>query len=393
MIKKVIACAMLLLFFCCASYAKDKPVKQENAIDTNDFNDSSHHWYDIYEAANVINPEPNKPRYKLTQIKGIADNIILYQRDNGGWPKNYDMRAILTKEEKTKVTKAKGLHHTTFDNCTTYSHVKYLAKAYEITKVKKYKDAALRGIDFTLLAQYPNGGWPQFYPLEENYSREITFNDDTMIGIMEMLKDMTDNKPQYSFIDSVRRGKIKTAYEKGLDCILKCQIKDSGKLTSSWCQQYDANDLSPAKARMYELPSICNDEGANVTLFLMSIDKPSKEIINSVQEAVKWYEDSKISGIRVQEINAPPVKFSSRVKMTTKDRIVVKDKSAPLIWARFYKIKTHQPFFSNRQSEVLDTMAEVDRERRIGYTWYTYNPQKVLDAYPAWKAKWAPKQK
>jgi PelA/Pel-15E family pectate lyase len=298
------------------------------------------------------------------------------------------MRAILTKEEKAKIARGKGLHHTTFDNCTTYSHVKYLAKAHEITKVKKYADAALRGIDFTLSAQYPNGGWPQFYPLEENYSREITFNDDVMVGIMEMLKDIIGNRPQYSFIDSARRQKIKVAYDKGLACILKCQIKDNGKLTS-WCQQYDANDLTPAKARMYELPSICNDEGANVTLFLMSIDNPSKEIIKSVQEAVKWYEDSKIVGIRVQEINAPPAKFSSRVKVITTDRIVVNDSGAPPIWARFYKIGTHEPFFSNRKSEILDTMAQVDRERRIGYTWYVYNPQKVLDAYPAWKAKWA----
>jgi hypothetical protein len=34
-------------------------------------------------------------------------------------------------------------------------------------------------------------------------------------------------------------------------------------------------------------------------------------------------------------------------------------------------------------------MADVDRERRA-YGWYTYDPQKALDAYPAWQKKWAP---
>jgi PelA/Pel-15E family pectate lyase len=389
MIKKVIALAMLMLFFCGICFAKDKPVAKEIAIDTNDFYDSSHHWYDIYEATNIINPEPNKPRYELTQIKEIADNILLYQRNNGGWPKNYDMRAILTKEEKAKLAGAKGLHHTTFDNCTTYSHIKYLAKAYEITNDKKYKDAALKGIDFTLSAQYANGGWPQYYPLETNYSKEITFNDDAMTGVMEMLKDIKDNKSYYSFVDKKRREKIDIAFDKGLDCILKCQIVDNGKLTC-WCQQHDAKNLRPTTGRAYELPSICNDEGANVALFLMSINKPSKEIVNSVQAAVKWFEESKIKGIKVREIPAPEIKYPLRVSKI--DRVVVQDQSAPPIWARFYELKTHKPLFADRRGVPLYSLAEVDRERRSGYRYYTYEPQKVLDTYPMWKAKLAAQQ-
>ena len=378
---------VLAVFFCCICYAQNTDNK-ENQIDTNDFYNSKHHWYDIYEAKNVINPEPNQPCYKPTQIKEIADNILLYQRDNGGWPKNYDMQAILTKEQKDKVLKAKSVPYTTFDNCTTYSHIKYLAKAYQITKVKRYKDAALRGIDFVFSAQYPNGGWPQYFPLQSDYSRYITFNDNAMTGVMEMLKDITDNKPYYSFVDSARRQKAKAAFEKGLDCILKCQINDNGKLTG-WCQQHDANDLRPAWARAYELPSICNRESAAIVLLLMSIDKPSKEVINSVQAAVKWFEDSKISGIRVEEFNAPEVKYPLRTLKT--DSRVVEDKNAPPIWARFYELGTHKPLFSNRKSQLLYSMAQVDRERRA-YDWYTYDPQEVLDKYPAWQEKWGPGQ-
>ena len=33
-------------------------------------------------------------------MKEIADNILLYQQPNGGWPKNYDMLAILTEDQK-----------------------------------------------------------------------------------------------------------------------------------------------------------------------------------------------------------------------------------------------------------------------------------------------------
>ena len=377
---------LLIMVSVSVLWAKYIPDSNKPNIDLSVFFDSWHHWYDIYEKNNIIDPKPNQPRYEPTQIKEIADNILLYQRDNGGWPKNYDMCAILTDAQKTQILQAKPLKHTTFDNRTTYTHIKYLAKAYESIKDERYKDAALRGIDFTLAAQYANGGWPQFYPLEDGYSRHITFNDGAMIGIMNMLKEILDNKSYYSFVDAVRRTKIKIAFDKGIECILKCQIKEDGKLYS-WCQQHDEVTFEPAKARAYELPSICNDEGAEITLFLMSLDNPSPEIINAVESAAKWFEESKIYGIRVEEIESTEVKFESRTSKTKKDRVVVKDPNAPPIWARFYQLKTHKPFFSNRNSEILETMAEVDRERRTSYTWYTYEPKKVLNKLPKWQKK------
>jgi PelA/Pel-15E family pectate lyase len=387
---KIYLCIIIsLIMLSVQSYAKNKPDDKEYQIDTSDFNDSRHHWYNVYEKNNVINPEPNQPCYKPTQIKEIADNILLFQRDNGGWPKNYDMRAILTKQQKVKVLKAKSTPYTTFDNRTTYSQIEYLAKIYQIIKKEKYKNACLKGIDFTLSAQYSNGGWPQYFPLEEKYSRHITFNDDAMVGIMNMLKDIMDNKSWFSFVDSERRQKAKTAFDKGIDCILKCQIKDNGILTA-WCQQHDENDFSPALARAYELPSICNDESTGIVLLLMSLDNPSEEIINSIQCAVKWFQDSKIYGIRVNQISAPPVKYPLGISKI--DRVVVKDPTAPPIWTRFYELGAHKPLFADRRGKPLYSLAEVDRERRSGYTYYMYNPQKVLNLYPAWQKKYAPNQ-
>ncbi|HMC98890.1 MAG TPA: pectate lyase, partial [Ferruginibacter sp.] len=113
----------------------------------------------------------------------------MFQKDNGGWPKNYDMQAILTADQVDSVFKSKNILNTTFDNRTTYSQISYLAKVYAYTKIAKYKDAAIKGLDFIVASQYPNGGWPQYYPLEDNYSRFITYNDDAMAGVMWLLKD------------------------------------------------------------------------------------------------------------------------------------------------------------------------------------------------------------
>jgi PelA/Pel-15E family pectate lyase len=315
----------------------------------------------------------------------IADNILIFQRNNGGWPKNYDMRAILTKEQVDSLVRTKDKFHTTFDNSTTYTHIGYLAQVYAITKIKKYKNACLKGINFTLSAQYPNGGWPQYFPLEDNYSRRITFNDGVFVGIMEMLKKIIDNNPSFLFLGNDIRGKVKLAYEKGLDCILKAQIIDNGKLTA-WCQQHNETDLKPAWARAYEPPSICNGESVPIVFLLMSINNPDERIIKSVQSAVKWFNDSKIYHTKVETVPAPPE--TSQWKTTTFDRVVVIDSLAPPIWTRYYELGTEKPLFSDRNSKFLYSMAEVSRERRSGYGWYTYAPQEVLDKYPEWQKKW-----
>lgn len=383
---KILICAICVLLAGAAAYAQGNASQlQRVAIDTGAFEDNAHHWYDIFDKENIVNPVPGQPRYRATELPGIGDNILLYQKNNGGWPKNYDIMAILTDVQKDSVVKAKGVLNTTFDNGTTYTHVAALAMIYTATHTQKYKAAALKGLDFILAAQYPNGGWPQFYPLESNYSRHITYNDGAFEGIMEVLKAIYDGDAQYAFVDAAHAQKLKAAYGKGLNCILKTQINDNGKLTA-WCQQHDEVTLQPAWARAFEPPGICNQESSDVVLFLMRIDHPSKEIINAVQHAVEWFNDSRIFNTRVKTINAPVMVTKFRVSKS--DRVVVADSAAPPIWTRYYELKTHRPLFCNRDSKVVYSLAEVDRERRDGYAWYTYSPQKVLKQYPAWKKKW-----
>jgi PelA/Pel-15E family pectate lyase len=375
-------------FYLQAQTKKDDDKKV--SISMEPFGDSMRHWYGIHDDGNIINPKVNQPRYPETEITKIADNILLYRRNNGGWPKNYDMQAILTPEQVDSLLKTKDQHHTTFDNSTTYTHIEYLAKVYCLTKAEKYKDACLKGISFVLGAQYSNGGWPQYFPLEEgNYSRRITLNDGAMLGIMQMLRRIAENDPTFSWVENDLRKKVLQAYTKGLECILKMQIVDNGKLTV-WCQQHDEITLQPAWARAFEPPSICNGESASVVLFLMSMDKPDRKIIESVQSAVKWFQDSKIYNTRVKTIQAPPE--NSQWRTSTSDRVVVVDSLAPPIWTRYYELGTERPLFCDRDSKFLYSLAEVSRERRSGYGWYTYAPQEVLDKYPEWQKKWVPEK-
>ena len=354
-------------------------------IDPEPFADNFHHWYKGFDKQRVINPLPNKPRYKPTQLKEIGNNIVLFQKDNGGWAKNYDVFAILTPEQKDSVLFDKKVLNTTYDNGTCYTQIAALATVYKATKEKKYEESALKGLNYILESQYSNGGWPQFYPLEEDYSKCITYNDGAMDGVMQLLKEILDNKPLYLFIDAEHREKLVTAYNKGLDCILKTQINDAGNPTA-WCQQYDEVTLQPAWARKFEPPSICNGESADLVLFLMSINHPSQVIINAVQNSVVWFQDSKIYNTKVKSIPAPRLVTPFRVSTT--DKVVVTDSAAPPIWARYYELNTHKPIFCDRNSKIVYSLAEITRERRDGYSWYNYKPQKVLNSYPKWQKKW-----
>ena len=319
----------------------------------------------------------------LISADNKAENILLYQRNNGGWPKNYDRDKKLNKNAKKVLLALKNRNDTTFDNGATHTEVRYLAKAFKKTGDPRYKEAALKGIEFMLDAQYANGGWPQRHPKPSGYSAHITFNDEAMIGVISTLRDISRDRKAFPFIDNKLRERCGKAIEHGIPCILKCQIVVKGKKTA-WCAQHDEKTLVPRGARSYELPTISGAESVGVVRFLMEIDEPSPEIIAAVQGAVRWFDEAKLTGIR---------EIRKDAKGTPKgyDKVVVEDASAPPMWARFYAIGTNHPIFCSRDGIPRKTLAEISYERRNGYSWLGYYAKDLLSKdYPAWQRKWAP---
>ena len=314
----------------------------------------------------------------------IAENVLLYQRENGGWLKGIDMAAVLSEEDKAALLRDKDKGNSTIDNRATHTQIRYLARVYSRMGLERFKEGFLKGVDYLFEAQYDNGGWPQRYPLLSGYSRRITFNDNAMIGVMSVMRDIAEQKEDYTFVDEGRRRKTEEAIQKGIECILRCQIVVDGKRTA-WCQQHDEKTFEPKHARIYEKKSICGGESVGIVKFLMSIDHPNKEIIDSIESAVAWFDCVKITGIR--QVNKPD--DSDRGY----DKVIIKDATAPPIWARFYEIGTNRPIFCGRDGKIKYTMAEIEHERRTGYSWYGSGPADLLARdYPEWQKKWAPKK-
>jgi PelA/Pel-15E family pectate lyase len=286
------------------------------------------------------------------------DCILSWQSLNGDWPKNKDNAATLNTGDRAKI-------EGTFDNSATTIELRNLARAFRVTGDTRYKTAFLAGFDHILKAQYPNGGWPQYYPLRKGYYTHITFNDGAMIRLMEFLRDATTEK-DFSFLDNDRIAAAKRALDRGLDCILKCQVVIKG-VPTVWCAQHDEVTLGPANARKYELPSLSGQESAGVLIYLMSLDKPSPEVIRAVNGGVAWFDSVKITGFRYEK------------------RVLVKDATvtAP-IWARFYELETNRPFFSDRDGIKKYELSEIGEERRKGYAWYNTAGDDVAKAYAKW---------
>jgi PelA/Pel-15E family pectate lyase len=306
----------------------------------------------------------------------IADNVLLYQHEDGGWPKNIDMAARLSERERTEVLKAKSKEHSTIDNGATYTQLAYLARVYTASRQERHRDAFLRGLDYLLEAQYDNGGWPQYYPLRKGYYSHITYNDGAMLGVMKLLRDVAAKKADYAFVDEARRTRAARAVQKGIECILKTQVVAGGRRTA-WGAQHDEVTLAPAAARKYEPPSLSSPDSATIVRFLMGIRNPSPREIEAIQAAVAWFEKSKINGLKWVERPDPS-------KPGGYTRMAIKDPGAGPIWARFYEIGTDRPIFLGRDSVVHYDVSEIEEERRNGYQWYVSTPAEVLEEYPAW---------
>jgi pectate lyase len=305
----------------------------------------------------------------------FGSNIVSFQSEHGGWPKNTD-----THSQPYAGTNPKSDLRPTFDNGATVDQLRFLARLCATAPSGPFRGNFNRGYNYILAAQYPHGGFPQSYPSRpDSYERHITFNDGSMVRVLRFLRE-SSTAPDYSFIPEADRQPARAAFDRGIECILRCQVRINGKLTA-WCAQHNAQDFSPALARTYELPSLSGAESVEIVRLLMSLEKPEAAVIDSVQAAVAWFTSAQIEGIKVVRVPDPK-------SPTGTDKRVVADPGAPPLWARFYDLKTNEPIFCDRDGVPKRHLREIGYERRNGYAWLGDWPKNLLEKeYPEWRKR------
>ncbi len=347
---------------------------------TRAFGSSAHHWRRIRDDKRFIQPIGEQPSYEPSQVREIAGNILLFQRSNGGWPKDYDMLAVLTAEQRAAVEATRERDDTSFDNSNGHSQVDYLARALPLLapageNVEQVRAACLHGFDWLLAAQLPSGGFPQWYPRTKGYHGHITFNDGAMIGILNVLQDAADGAEHWQWLDDQRRSQARAAIERAVECILRCQIVVNGE-PKGWCQQHDPISFAPVSARTFELVSVCPQDTTEIVEFLKRLENPSPEALAAIESAQAWLARVALNNTRVVRVPASQEEFQRHT--ASFDTVVVREVGAPPLWGRHYEIETDRPIFAGRDAVKRYALSDIERERRTGTAWYGNWPQSVL---------------
>jgi PelA/Pel-15E family pectate lyase len=331
--------------------------------------------------------------YGSAPARAIADTIVSFQTPSGGWSKNQD---------RTKAPRLRGQRFAnnaetmevdtgnfdaphdrfwtfvgTLDNGATTTEMRFLGRVQAQLAGKEgdaYRASIVKAIKYLFMAQYPNGGWPQNYPLEGGFHDGITFNDNAIAEAAMILEDIAEGHADFAFVPKDLRQQAGAASARAIRPILDAQVVVDGKKTI-WPQQVDAMTLKPISARNYEMRSLASAESTEVLLFLMRQPDPTPETRAAIDAGVAWLKAHAIYD-----------KAFTKVSDEEGRKLVDKPGAGP-IWSRNYDIQTGKPIFGDWDKSIQDDVNNISKGRRNGYSWYNAAPRKALDAYAAMPRK------
>ena len=113
------------------------------------------------------------------EARRIAGVIVSYQTPAGGWSKAVDMTARNRLPGESYSSTDSWSWIGTFDNGATTEELRFLGAEAQAQTDTAAVAAFKRGLAYIFRAQFPNGCWPQVYPLAGSYHDAATFNDKT----------------------------------------------------------------------------------------------------------------------------------------------------------------------------------------------------------------------
>jgi PelA/Pel-15E family pectate lyase len=327
--------------------------------------------------------------YAGPQARHIADVIVSFQIPSGGWGKNMDMSKEPRRPGEAYVPNniskylSVGDFDTplepewnyvgTIDNDATMTQIHFLAKVITAIGVKDsapYNASFLRGMDYLFAAQFPNGGWPQVWPLEGGYHDAITYNDDAMTQVMELMRQAADGREEFAFVPQQLRARADASFTRGIQCILASQIVVNGS-PAAWPQQADALTFKPVSARNFEPPALSSSESASLMLLLMNnLPHPTAAQQRSIRAAAAWLKKTAIPG--------------QRWVRTPEGSQLIPSPGAEPLWPRYDQVGTDLPIFGDRDKTIHDHVNELSLERQRGYRWFSPDPKRALDRFDQW---------
>jgi PelA/Pel-15E family pectate lyase len=313
--------------------------------------------------------------YVSEEARVLADRVGQWQTAAGGWTKGIDY----SQAPRSSTEKAKADIWTTgtFDNDATITELRFLVSVVAATpadpRADVWRSTFIKGLNYIFNAQYPNGGFPQIYPLVGGYHDAITYNDNAMVRVLALLSDVTAGLPEFMFVPADLRAESGRRLALGIGCVLKSQIVEPSGRRTAWCQQHDMLTLKPCAARNFEPIAVSAAESAGLVSLLMRQPDPAPALITAVDSAIAWFGKVALHDVTWDRTSTP-------------SRLVPKP-GADEIWARLYEIETDKPVFGDRDRTIHYAVGEISPERQHGYSWYNGWPVSALKEYKVWREK------
>ncbi len=266
----------------------------------------------------------------LEAAVAVADSLIWGQMESGGWRYVID---FLGEGNYRYRHEADGDpdddNWVTFDDDVSQSAIRLLMGVDQIMERDPYTEATMYALDFMMESQFPNGAWPQVYPLSgdypDRYSDYYTFNDQVINDCISTMMEAYELYGDHRYLKSAERAG---------DFIIKSQLQEP---QPGWAQQYDW-DMNPAWARSFEPPAVCSRvTGDNIeTLLELYLFTGNETYLEPIPAAIEWFNRSRIG----------------------EDT-----------WARFYELGTNIPIYCDRDRKLTYNISDLGDERRYGYGW------------------------
>jgi len=298
----------------------------------------------------------------------MITHLLSWQTPSGGWAKNTDFYSAA--RQPAQEFGVEQDYAPTFDNGATTLQIRILADAYQRKPSKALAQALKAGIQLLSASQFPNGGFPQTYPLVGGYHDLTTYNDGVTAQVVQLLQDVVAKPRDYAVQSKALQTQLQTTLTKAIDNILADQRSQGDKLTG-WGQQHDPLDHQLRPARAFEMAALATMESADILIALMRQPNPDSPLKNAVMQGIDWLQANKINDTEWR-------------LHRDRDSELIASPGAPAIWPRFIDNNTGDALFGDRDGNIYHKVTDVSLERQLGYAWYHPAPQKALDQYDHW---------
>ncbi|MFI1773594.1 pectate lyase [Thalassobellus citreus] len=285
-------------------------------------------FLDAYHATNNT--------YYLKAAQKAAAAVIWGQSNEGGWNYVVDFAGDRSLKQWYNTIGKNGWRleefqhyygNSTFDDDVTSDATRFLLRMYLEELDPKYKPALDKAIEFVLKSQYPNGGWPQRYPLMYNYEKHgfpdyssfYTFNDDVIWENINLLIQCYLVLGEERFLDPIYRGMN----------FYKISQHSSG----AWGQQLNMK-MEVASARTYEPAAFLPGATSENTFLLMKFYELTgdRTFLEGVPKAINWLEKVTLPADKVDAHRTHP----TFVEIKSNKPIYVHRKGSNVKYGRYY---------------------------------------------------------